>query len=200
MLKYESLTLGELKTNCYLVWDEDNKEGIIIDPADNGVEISEIVENKKIKLKAIVVTHGHFDHMLGALDLKLIYRIPFYCSSLDQFLLDRQKETAEHFLDHKIKVPNFKNIDIDLNNIDKIKVGGEILEIIKTPGHTPGSISLYYQKGGWLFDGDTLFIDGMGESKHKYSSTKILKESVKKILSYPKKTLILPGHGNSFII
>jgi hydroxyacylglutathione hydrolase len=200
MLKYETLTLGELQTNCYLVWDDGTKEGVVIDPADEGMEISEIIENKHIKLKAILITHGHFDHVLGALDLKLIYKAPFYGSSLDQFLLERQKETAKYFLGREIKVPNFRKIDVDLDKTKEIKIGEEIIQIIKTPGHTPGGISFYYQKEGWLFDGDTLLAEGVEDTSHSYSSKEDLRNSIKKILSCPKGTLVLPGHGESFII
>jgi glyoxylase-like metal-dependent hydrolase (beta-lactamase superfamily II) len=200
VLKYEKLTLGELETNCYVVWNEENKEGVVIDPADDGVEISQFLEERQIRLRAILATHGHFDHLLGGLDLKLIYDVPLYCHLADLFLLERQKESAEHFFKHKVKVPNFKKIDVDLNKISEIDIGGEKLEVIPLPGHTPGEVGFYYQKEGWLFDGDTLFAEGVGDYSHKYSSKEELKKSIDKIQNLPKGTLILPGHGPSFII
>ncbi len=197
MLKYENLILGDLFTNCYIVWDEETKKVVVIDPADSGVEISDILQNKQLTLVGILATHGHFDHLLGALDLKLIYQVPFYCNSLDQFLLDHQKETAKHFLKREIRVPNFNKIDIDLNTINEIFLGEEKIEVIKTPGHTPGGVCFYSQKSGLLFSGDTLFIDGIGSTEHRYSNQNDLKTSINRIISLPKETELLPGHGES---
>lgn len=195
MIIVEKLVLGELQTNCYLVWDEATKEVMIIDPADDGTGISEIIENKQLKPVGILATHGHFDHVLGALDLKLIFKVPFYCSSLDQFLLDRQQETARYFLKHEIKVPNFRKIDIDLDKIDQFK----FLEIIKIPGHTPGSVGFYNKENGWLFSGDLIFEDGVGRTDTKYGSMEELKKSIEEIKKLGKIT-IFPGHGNIFKI
>ncbi len=199
MLKYERLTLGELQTNCYLVWEESSKEGVVIDPADDGEEISEIIREKGINLNGIWATHGHFDHLLGGLALKLIYNVPFLANSEDQFLLDRQKETARHFLKKEISVPNFKKIDIDLKEKDEINIGREAVKVIKTPGHTPGSVCFYYPNN-WLFGGDVIFADGIGSIDHKYSSKEKMAASLETIKSLPKGILILPGHGEGFII
>ena len=196
MLKYENIVLGDLFTNCYIVSDEKTKETIVIDPADDGVGISDILEQKQLKLVGILATHGHFDHLLGALDLKLIYQVPFYCSSLDQFLLDRQKETAKHFLGRNIKVPNFRKIDVDLDVTKEIFLGEEKLEVIKTPGHTPGSVCFYNQKNDWLFSGDTLFAECVGSTEHNYSSRKDLEKSLEIIAKLPEDTEILSGHGD----
>jgi len=195
MIEYEKLVLGELATNCYLVWETGSKEAIIIDPADDGVGISEILEQKQIKPVAIVATHGHFDHVMGALDLKLIYQIPFYCSSLDQFLLRRLKETARYFLGHDIKVPNFSKIDIDLDKVNKV----EFLEVIKTPGHTPGSVSLVDKQNRRIFSGDVMFEDGVGRTDTKYGSAVELNKSIGLIKSLGDID-VFPGHGESFAI
>ncbi|MCX6726379.1 MAG: MBL fold metallo-hydrolase [Candidatus Shapirobacteria bacterium] len=193
MLQYEKLVLGELQTNCYLIWETATKETLIIDPADDGVGISEIIESKQLKPVAILATHGHFDHVMGALDLKLIYNIPFYCSSLDQFLLDRQAETAKHFLKHNIKVPNFRQIDVDLDKTDKVS----FLELIKLPGHTPGSVGFYNKENGWLFSGDVIFEDMVGRTDTKYGSKEDLNKSIIQIKKLGEVT-IFPGHGNNF--
>lgn len=195
MLQYENIVLGDLFTNCYIVWDDSTKAVVVIDPADSGVDISELLQSKQLNLVGILATHGHFDHLLGALDLKLIYNVPFYCSSRDQFLLDRQKETAKHFLGRSIAVPNFKKIDVDLDNTEEVIVGKEKLTVMKTPGHTPGSVCFYNQKNGWLFSGDTLFANGVGRTDTSYGNKNDLQKSLEIIERLPSDTEVLSGHG-----
>lgn len=194
MFKYEVLVLGELKTNCYLVWEEKSKEAVVIDAADDGVAISDEIERLGLKLKYVLATHGHFDHNLGVLDLKLIYNIPYACSQKDWFLLERQQETAKHFLGMDIKVPNLKKIDIDLDKEKEFFLGKKEIKIIKTPGHTPGGVS--FLADNYLFSGDTIFAQGMrGQTSYNYCSTKDIFESINKILNLPDDTEILSGHG-----
>ena len=202
MIKFEVLVLGQLETNCYIVWDEETKIGLVIDPADDGVAISEEIEQRGIKLAGVVMTHGHFDHSLAALDLKLMYKVPVCISSKDKFLLDRQDETAKHFLKMEIKTPNILSVDKDLDEITEINFGESKLEVIKTPGHTPGSVCLYYkptppsiEKGGILFSGDTLFKDLRGRTDFKYGSTKKIFESLRKLMELPEDTDVFSGHG-----
>ena len=200
MLSYEKILIGELETNCYLVWEEETKECLVIDPGDDGVSISEEINNKKLKVKAVFLTHGHFDHSLGALDLKLIYNVDFGCSEKDAFLLERQDETAKHFLKKEIQVPNFIKIDIDLDKTKEFKLGEETIEIIKTPGHTPGSVCFYNKKNKLLFSGDTLFAGCRGRTDFKYGSTEEIFKSLKKLMKLEKDTLVLPGHGEETTI
>ena len=200
MIKYEVLVMGELQTNCYLVWDTTSKEAVIIDAADDGVLISEEIERIGLKPKYILATHGHFDHNLGVLDLKLIYNIPYCVNIKDWFLLERQQETAKHFLNIDIKTPNLQKIDIDLDKKKEIKLGEEVLKIIKTPGHTPGSVCIYNRKNKILFSGDTLFKDCRGRTDFKYGSTENIFNSLKKIVKLPEKTVVLSGHGEQTTI
>ncbi len=207
MIKFEVLVLGQLETNCYIVWDEKTKEGLVIDPADDGIAISEEIESKKIKLIGVIMTHGHFDHSLAALDLKLMYKVPIYVSSKDKFILDRQDETAKHFLKLEKQIPNLIKIDKDLDKIKEIILGESKLEVIKTPGHTPGSVCLYYkstlpsiEKGGLLFSGDTLFKDLRGRTDFKYGSTKKIFESLRKLMKLPEETDVFSGHGEATAI
>jgi len=194
-IKYIKIILGELGTNCYLVWEEKTKKALVIDPADDGVGISEEIQARGLDLVGILATHGHFDHVMGALDLKLIYQSPFYCSQKDLFLLQRQQKTASHFLGRKIKVPNFSKIDIDLDMVDKISLGDISVEVIKTPGHTPGGVCFYIKEAGLLFGGDTIFAHSRGRTDLSYSSTKDIYQSIKTIMKLPEETIILPGHG-----
>ena len=192
MLKYETLVVGEMGTNCYLVWNID-KTTVIIDPGDEGTEIAQRVNELGLKPMAILLTHGHFDHVLGALDLKLIFNIPVMMDQKDNFLMIRSEKTAGYFLKRKTGKPTVETEAIKLNFKD--------IKVIKTPGHTPGSVCFYCPKEGWLFDGDILFADNfLGETNHQYSVKNDFNESVKMILNLPKGTLVLPGHGDSFII
>jgi glyoxylase-like metal-dependent hydrolase (beta-lactamase superfamily II) len=196
MFKYEVLILGELQTNCYLLWDDQTKEAVIIDGADDGVAISEEIEKLGLKPKYILATHGHFDHNLGALDIKLIYKIPYCASEKDMFLLKRQQETAIFFLKKDIKVPNIMKIDIDLDKEKEIKLGEGVIKILKCPGHTPGGLA--FLADNFLFSGDTVFADGMlGRTDFEYSRIDDLNKSIKEILNLPKDTIILSGHGEA---
>jgi len=199
MQKYEKLVLGAMQTNTYLVWDIDSREAVVIDPADVGVEIADEIERLKLRPKCILATHGHFDHLLGALDLKLIYKIPIGVSRLDEFLLKRQDKTVKHFLKYQISAPNINKIDVDLNVINEIHFGNSKLNIIKTPGHTPGSVCFWSEQDDYLFTGDTLFEEGVGDVSHNYSSKDDMARSIRLIRSLSKETLKLPGHGEEFI-
>ena len=194
MLNYRKLVVGELGTNCYLVWAPD-KTAVIIDPGDEGVEIAQIVAEMGLKPMMILLTHGHFDHILGILDLQLIFKIPVAMGKEDAFLVDRAQETAEYYLKRKIKAPKIKSLNSGVKNIKNIKLGDETIKIIKTPGHTPGGACFYAQKSRLIFTGDTIFANGIGDTSHQYSSTKDLQKSIDKILKI-KGGLILPGHGD----
>ena len=196
MFKYEVLVLGELQTNSYLLWEEKSKETVIIDAADDGVTISDEIETRGLRPKFILATHGHFDHNLGVLDLKLIYNIPYCASEKDLFLLKRQQETASYFLKKEIKIPNLTKIDIDLDSQIEIKLDKKIIKIIKSPGHTPGGLAFWADN--LLFSGDTIFAHGMvGKTIFEYSSADDLKRSINSILNLPKDTVILSGHGEA---
>ena len=196
MLEYKALLLGELGTNCYLAWDSESKEGVIIDPADDGVSISEEIERLGLKIKGILLTHGHFDHSLGVIDLKLIYKVPIYLSKADEFLIKRQKESAEYFLGRKLSIPKIKKIDRDLRKIKEIKLGQEKLEVIQCPGHSPGSVAFYNKGSKLLFSGDTLFQACRGRTDFSYSSTEDIFKSLDKLMKLDEETLVLVGHGD----
>lgn len=185
--------MGEMRTNCYIVWASD-KSAIIIDPGDEGVEIAQIINQLGLKPMAIFLTHGHFDHILGVLDLQLIYNIPIAMDKKDAFLVDRAQETAEHYLNKKIRAPKIKSLKNDLQNFGKFMLGDEEIKIIKTPGHTPGSVCFFAKKSKLLFCGDTIFAQGMGDTSHQYSSTSDLQKSIDKLLGLDDRVLVLPGH------
>lgn len=200
MLKYTSLCLGELSTNCYLLWEEESKKCIILDPADDAVAISEEVRVRNLIIKGIVATHGHYDHLLAAYDLQLMYRVPFYANSKDYFLINRINHTARFFSKRNMDLAEKLKIQVDLLEVGEIKLGNSRLKIIPTPGHTPGSLSFYSEEDLLLFTGDTLFADGVGSTEHDYSDRKELVVSLGLLHKLPEGTEVLPGHGESFLL
>ncbi len=202
-MNVEKLVVGQLATNCYLVYDEYSKECLIIDPGEDADFIERKIFDLKLKPEMIVVTHGHFDHVLGVTELRLAYGIPFLMHEADLFLLKRTVQTAKHFL--KIDVLPLLPPDQFLKDGDFLTVGSVKLKVMETPGHTPGSVSLMRQKSqkgqkGQIFCGDLLFADGMvGRTDFAYSSRTDLEKSLKKISrSSGGGAIIYPGHGEDF--
>lgn len=196
----EALTLGELQTNCYLVYDPDSLEGIVIDPADEAVFIAEKIQRLHINLKAIIATHGHFDHNLAAGELQLIYpNTPYYIDEKDLFLLKNMNSSASHWLKRPSKRPLPQ--DIHFLNEGDFRLSTLDFRLIHTPGHTPGGICIYtkYQiqntKYDALFSGDTLFKGAVGRTDLSYSDPKALHQSLKMLFKLSADTLVYPGHG-----
>jgi hydroxyacylglutathione hydrolase len=192
-MKIEKLVVGQLQTNCYLVWDEENGEGIIIDPGDDGDYLIRRIQDLEIKPKLIVATHGHFDHVLAATELKLAFKIPFLMHRADLPVLKRIQSSARYWLGIEIDPP--PTVDQNIKEGDWLKFGQEKLRVIATPGHSPGGVALYNRGESILFSGDTLFKQGVGRTDLSYSSEKDLTKSLKKLLKLPSETIVYPGHG-----
>jgi glyoxylase-like metal-dependent hydrolase (beta-lactamase superfamily II) len=198
-LEIRKLVTGQLQTNCYLVYDNQAPDVIIIDPGDDADYIARVIADLNKKPSKIIATHGHFDHVLAVTELKLAYDIPFLIHKEDEFLLKRLQSTAKHFLG--VKTDPAPIVDKHLKKNDEIKVGKYILKVIETPGHTPGGISLYCKKAKILFAGDTVFEKGgIGRTDFVYANNNQLMESIQKLLKLPKDTIVYTGHGDKTTI
>jgi hydroxyacylglutathione hydrolase len=201
-MEIKTLKLGPLQTNCYLVWCPKTLEAIIIDPADEAGFITQEILNLKLKPKYIVLTHGHFDHVLGVLELKLNFNLPILLHQKDLSLYNQTQKSAQYWLQRQ--VDPIPPPDKFIKQNDRIKFGKETLKVIETPGHTPGSICLYSittpHKNTLLFTGDTLFKNAIGRTDFSYSSPKDMQSSLKKLLQLPPKTKVYPGHENKTTI
>lgn len=195
-MRIEKLVVGQLQANCYLVWDEKEEEGIVIDPGDAGDFIIDKIQRFGFKPKMIVATHGHFDHILAATEVKLAFNIPFLIHQADLFLLRRMATSARFFTG--VTPDPAPTVDKFLKEGQLIKFGKEKLEVIETPGHSPGGVSFY--KKGVLFSGDTLFKMGVGRTDFPYASEEELKKSLKKLFKLSSETVIYPGHGEETTI
>ncbi len=207
----ETLSLGELATNCYIIYDEKTHQGIVIDPADEATFIAEKLDRLNITLTAIVATHGHFDHNLGAGELQLITNVPYMINKNDLFLLKEMNKSASFWLKRAINYPLPQMIHF-LKDNDTISFGSYKLTVIATPGHTPGSITFFLNNkigaGGTtgsrvmtesaqsiIFSGDTLFKQAIGRYDFSYSSKLDFDTSLQKLFKLSPKTIVYPGHG-----
>jgi len=184
----ERITSGNLQNNSYIVASNKTKTACIIDPCMPDGILKEEIQRYKFRLKCIVNTHGHIDHI----EANDRFKVPVYIHREDaQFLKDATLNLSR-FLLGKDKI--FPEADRLLEDNDKICLNHLYLKVIHTPGHTPGSICLYYN--GFIFTGDTLFLDGIGRCDLPASSEKMLLRSIcKKLLKLDDKTQVLPGHG-----
>lgn len=197
-ISIETFTLGELATNCYLVYNDTTRHAFVIDPADEGSFISEKILELQLDLQAIVLTHGHFDHVLGLLELKLNFNVPIYLHEADLFLLKQAQTSALHWL--KREVPPVPLASDFVTDGQQLTLSGSSFEIIHTPGHTPGSVCLYSADEQVLFSGDTLFRNAVGRTDFRYSKPLQLNASLHRLFELPAETLIYPGHGETTII
>ena len=189
------LPVGQMAANCYIVFDSESGQAIIIDPGDDGQHIMGTIVKHAVTPTSIVATHGHFDHIMAACELQISYNLPFLIHKKDEFLVKRMRETAEHFLGIKIVDPA-PIISGGLSEGQALAVGSHKLFIIDTPGHTPGSVSFYSRDGRFVIVGDVLFEGGgVGRTDQSYANPKELRGSLQKILKLPPGTTIYSGHG-----
>lgn len=180
----DCFTVGMLSTNCYVAFSQESKEAIIIDPgldySSEATPLFDYIDREKLMVKFIVNTHGHTDHIKGDAIFQKKYGIPVCIHSFDSNFI---KDMATDKFPEKIV----------LEDGVLIKVGTEILKVMHTPGHTPGSISLVGEKV--VFTGDTLFAGGIGRTDFPGGSIKDMVLSLKKLVSLPDYLLVYPGHG-----
>ncbi len=194
-LVIKSYCLGELATNAYLIWNPKTLKATLIDPADSGDLLSEEILHHELKLEKIVLTHGHFDHVLGLLEVKLNFpEAPIFMHFDDLFLIKNAQKNAQHWLNKTVDPVPIP--DQNLERKSSIEIAETEFEIITTPGHTPGSVSFYSASENLLFSGDTLFKQAIGRTDFSYSNHNDIKKSLKRLLTLPEKTQVLSGHGD----
>lgn len=181
-----------MQANCYLI--EDEGKALLIDPGDSADFLLETIQRAGLELVGILATHGHFDHVMAVGEIQLSYpHLPLHIHEKDMFLITRIGESAKHFLGFDpVVVPvrltaGFHAREIPISNFQ--------IHIVDTPGHTPGSVSLYFPESQALFSGDTIFNAGIGRYDFSYSDKVQLKKSLETVLDFPGETIVYPGHG-----
>ena len=194
MYTIQTLVVGQLKTNCYLIYANNSDKSLIIDPGDEADFIIQKINDYGVIPVGIIATHAHFDHIQAVAELKLAFNIPFYLHAKDKFLLQYYRSSAKYFTG--IDPGPAPSVDKFIKEGDVIKTENMSILIIETPGHTPGCVCLYNKNEKIIFSGDTIFANGdVGRTDHKYSDPLVFSKSVKKILSLSKATIVYPGHG-----
>lgn len=186
-LELKSFVLGELENNCYLVFDEQTKNAFLIDASRPCAKIKKFIAEKKLALKFIIFTHGHFDHISGYSE----FDVPFYVHPQDDEFLRDPRINASLFCGAPITLDK---TPILFEDKVPLKFEGYEIEVIHTPGHTPGSVCFYLND--WLFSGDTLFYHSIGRTDIPLASSEDILNSIKqKLLILPEDTKVYPGHG-----
>jgi len=190
---HEILPVGPLQCNCSIIGDETTREAMVIDPGDEIQTILALVRKHNLQVKQIVITHAHIDHVGGAMKLRAATGAPILLNQNDYDLLKMLDVQAAW-----IGMPSPGKVDIDQNlgPADTVKAGSLTANVLLTPGHTQGSICLYFPTEKKLIAGDTLFAGSIGRTDLPGGSfEKIIHSLHHKLLTLPDETLVIPGHG-----
>jgi glyoxylase-like metal-dependent hydrolase (beta-lactamase superfamily II) len=190
-LQVEQVVVGPLESNCYIAWDDATNEGVIIDPGEDADRILNKVKELQVKIKHILATHGHFDHVAAVAPLKRALHAEFLAHEDDLFFIEDGKEAARRW-GFSIEQP--PKPDKFLKNGDIITVGHHQLQVLHTPGHSPGGVIFLHDR--IVFGGDNLFLGSIGRTDFRQGSFEDLSKSIKtQLYTLPDDTIVYTGHG-----
>lgn len=190
-MEFDSVIVGALETNCYLVYCTESLECAIVDPGAEAQKIFHLITKKSLNPVVLLNTHGHIDHIGANKDIKGKFNIPLCIHALDKSMLENVQQLELSFF---LGAKESPSPDKYLEDGDMVKLGKSSLQVIHTPGHSPGSVS--FLGDGFILSGDTLFYGGVGRADLPGGSWDELERSIKnKILTLPDETIVLPGHG-----
>ena len=192
----KTFPMGLIGTNAYLLIDEKSKEAAVIDLGGDFEVIKDEIEKYQAKLKFILNTHGHFDHIMGEKEAQEITGLPVYIHEEDKYLVENLPKQLEKFgfVANAQPPEDIKTF----NQNDIFKLGDSEISVIHTPGHTPGSVCFLTGKN--LFSGDTLFYTSVGRTDFEGGSFARLSDSIKKLFTLDDDITVYPGHDTKTTI
>lgn len=190
---HEILPVGPLQCNCSVIGDEATREALVIDPGEDIEDVLTLIRKHSLQVKQIVITHAHIDHVGGAMKLRAITGAPILLNQNDYALLKMLDVQAAWI---GVAPPGKVEIDQSIGQADAVKAGSLVADVIHTPGHTEGSVCLYFPAEKKLIAGDTLFAGSIGRTDLPGGSfKKIINSLHEKVLALPDETIVVPGHG-----
>ncbi|MBA3913605.1 MAG: MBL fold metallo-hydrolase [Acidobacteriales bacterium] len=190
---HKILPVGPLQCNCSILGDEATHEAMVVDPGDNIDSILEILKSYQLQVKQIVVTHAHIDHVGGAMKLRAATGAPILLNENDYELL-KMLDTQAAWIG--VPSPGVVEVDRSIKQADTVSFGSHTANVLHTPGHTEGSVCLYFGAEKKLIAGDTLFAGSIGRTDLPGGSMKKIMYSLRdKLLALPDDTEVTPGHG-----
>jgi glyoxylase-like metal-dependent hydrolase (beta-lactamase superfamily II) len=195
---HEIFPVGPLQCNCSIIGDEVTGDAMVVDPGDDIADVLAIIRKHNLQVKQIVITHAHIDHVGGAMKLRQATGAPILLNENDYALLKMLDVQAAWL---GMRPPGKVEIDRSVGDADKVEAGPLVANVIHTPGHTEGSICLYFPAEQKLIAGDTLFAGSIGRTDLPGGSLdKIIRSLHQKVLALPDETVVVPGHGPSTTI
>ena len=196
-LKVEQLVLGPVSTNCYFALNQETKELLIIDPADQPERIFQKVAQMEGTPVAVLLTHGHFDHISAAEAVRDTYDIPVYACPLETEMLWEPSVNMTQYYGRPVSM----KADKMPSDLEVFEAAGFKVQMIFTPGHTKGSCCYYFKDEDVLFSGDTLFHGSVGRTDFPGGSSAQIVESLHRLVdALPEDTVVYPGHDTSTTI
>ena len=197
-MRINRLVVGPVSTNCYIVSNEETKETFIIDPGEEAERIEQKLQEEQLNLKAILLTHGHFDHMMAVNELLEKHQVEVYIGENEEELLGDPYQNCSGSMMNR---PYITKANKTLKDNDVLELAGMTIKVLYTPGHTSGGVCYYLEAENVLFSGDTVFCQSVGRSDLPTGNGRVLQESIrKKIVPLPEDMQIFPGHGDSTIL
>lgn len=191
------LTVGPISTNCYIIMEESKKRALIVDPGGDADRIMNKIKELQVSVDAILLTHGHFDHMLAADTLREKYQVKVYLGQDDSELIKNPMENVSGMFGK----PMSTHADVLLRDGQVLELAGFEIKVLATPGHTKGGVCYYIEKESVAFSGDTIFQASVGRSDFPTGSGASLSKSIReKIFTLPEDTQLFPGHGDSTVV